>query len=176
MIDPAAAVSVFANGVLVPATGYTLNYLYGIVTFAVAPTAPVTLNYTYIPLGEACSVKGISVTTERVVLDTSTFCTTNSDQGHRRKLMGLADLTAEIESVDPSSDATRGAFLAAFEDGEVPVVLEYQPDRGDTTSLRAFGFLSSAADMSQVEALAESSYTFTATSWYGERAWRWSDL
>lgn len=166
VIDPDAAIVVKANGVTVAASGYTINYLFGKITFAVAPTAPVTIDYSYVPLSEACSIRGFSLSFERTELDVTTFCTVNSDGNVRRKKMGLVDRNLTLDSVDDSADTSRGNRHAELiQTDDVPVVVSIKPDRSSAREWRLRGFISMMEDTGEVEGLVTSSINFTASDY-----------
>jgi hypothetical protein len=166
VIDPDATILVYANGVLQAASAYTLNYLFGKITFAVAPTAPVTISYSYVPLSEACSIRGFEIRHERVVLDVTTFCTAEADGGLRRKKMGLAERSVSLDSVDTSGDTSRGNWIAELDQtDDVPVVVAIKPDRNHVREFRYRGFVSGIDDMAEVEGLATSSINYTASDY-----------
>jgi hypothetical protein len=165
LIDPNAPVVVRANAVVVPAAGYSINFLFGKITFAVAPTAPVTVDYSYIPFAEACSVRGVSVSLEREPLDVTTFCTAEADQG-RRKFMGLRSVSVSIDSVDNSADIARGDWLKTLlATDDIPVVIEFWPARTGTASIRIRGFVTSIEDSVAVEGLTTASISFEASQY-----------
>lgn len=165
VMDPAHTVKVYDNGVEVPAGDYSINYLFGKITFDSAPTGPVTVDYFWQALSESCSVRGVTLTVERVEIDVTTFCTANADSGGRRKLTGKRSVKVSIDSVDHSQDESRGAWFDEIEQtDDIPVVLEFWPDRTAARSFRVRGFLSMIEDSGEVEGLVTSNMNFVASA------------
>lgn len=168
VVDPDQAVTVYDNGVAVDAADFELDYLFGKITFDSAPTGPVTIDYHWQALSESCSVRGVSLKVDRVVLDVTTFCTANSDSQGRRKIMGLREVSVSIDTVDNSQDETRGAwFDELVQTDDIPVVLEFKPDRNSTYAFRVRGFLSMSEDSGEVEGLVTANMEFTSTRYGG---------
>jgi hypothetical protein len=168
VIDPAVEVVVYEDDVEVPASGYTINYLYGKITFGVAPSGVITADVNYLPLTEACSVRGVTFAITRESLDVTTFCTVDSDGPNRRSLLGLRMVEVSGDTVDPSSDTSRGDFESLInQTTDIPAVMEYWPDRTNAASYRVRGFVSSLEDTADVQGLVTSNFSFSASQYIG---------
>ena len=168
VVDPDESVTVYDNGVAVDADDFELDYLFGKITFGVAPTGPVTIDYHWQALSESCSVRGVTIKRERPPLDVTTFCTAGTDGGGRRKLLGLREVSVSIDSVDHSQDESRGAWFDELEQtDDIPVVIEFKPDRNSPYAFRVRGFVSMMEDSGEVEGLVTASIEFVATRYGG---------
>ena len=91
--NPAVAVSVYDGGVLQAASAYSLNYLYGKITFVAPPGGAVTVSGEYFPLWEVTTVKGYKLALSCALLDSSVMSQT---QTHRVRTASLYDVTASL--------------------------------------------------------------------------------
>lgn len=112
VIDPTAAVAVYDNAVLVAATSYTFDYLFGKVTRTTGTfTGPVTVDASYLPMLEVAEVTAWKVNQGRTELDKTKMGDTD-----KSFLLGLKQADGDAELFDlPSSDLDSGAGSVVVE-------------------------------------------------------------
>jgi hypothetical protein len=123
VLDPAVAVTVEVDGAPATATDYTLDYLFGIVTFGVDPDGVVTVTANYLPLLTVALARSVSVSMSRVELDDSQL-----GSGEKSLKLGKKQAEAELqqlELLDADLDAG-GATVTwdALHDAATPKLLE----------------------------------------------------
>lgn len=105
-LDPSVAVTVYDNGVAVSSANYTVNYLFGKITFSVAVTGPVTIDASYIPLYTVTLAKELSLQVYATMLDVSVFSDTVTAKLFKS---GLQMAKGSITVIDtPNTDYNSG--------------------------------------------------------------------
>lgn len=135
LLDPAVAVvvEVDADGVgaggyaVAPASSYTVDYLFGIITFLAdqGSAALVRVSGSYLPVIDLVGVTDWSYTASREVLDDTTV---NNAAGNRTKKLGLKDLSGSLtllELLSYDHDPGGGTLvLQTLLDNGTPLLLE----------------------------------------------------
>lgn len=134
-------------------TGFTIDYLSGIVTFATNAVRTVTVSGAYVALTTVTEAKGFSVTLTRDALDTTRF-----QQEFREYEPGLLSGTAELTN----NYLVNSAFFAILIAGSRKVI-EYYPN-DDLTPIRFYGVLTTTDIVSPVEGIIEENISFQITS------------
>jgi hypothetical protein len=128
IVDPATAITVKDNGVTVPATSYTFDYLYGKVRGYAASPGPITVDGSYLPLLTVADAVSAAINQMRELLETTSFDSAAAASGARRFLAGLKGADGELEIVDVAdTDLDGGAgtvVLATLMDAGTPKLLE----------------------------------------------------
>lgn len=139
ILDPDAALTVLVNAAPV-ASGFTVDYLFGKVTFspALAPGDVVTLTGNYLPAFEVLEGREASVSMKRDIGDVTIFHATDK---HRKKLALLLDASGTIGILRAFLDLLEGGnpasqLFAILTDGTRKVI-EYAPG-GQSKVFRAW--------------------------------------
>ena len=91
IVDPATAVVVKENGA--PTTlAPTIDYLFGVITFPSAPTAPITIDGAFIPTYSVAECRGIAIGVSADLGDVSVF-----ETSAKKKLALLHDVSGSID-------------------------------------------------------------------------------
>jgi hypothetical protein len=111
IIDPDAAVTVKVNAIVVT-TGFTIDYLFGKVTFspALAPADVVTVSGNFLPTLDVIESKEFSVSMTRDMGDVTVFAVT--DNRSRLPLLkdasgSISHLKALLDDLDPGAGTVR---------------------------------------------------------------------
>jgi len=108
--DREETVSVFENGS--PATtGYTVDYLTGVIKFSSTPTTPVTVQATYRPSSFITWAKTFSFSASTDMLDTTNFKSTAVDS-FRREIEGLSEVTGTVGGFHDATDNLSDLLLS----------------------------------------------------------------
>lgn len=158
--DRAAAITVKKDGVAQAATLYTLNRLTGTVTFLadIGAGHVITLDGQYLPLSNAAEAKSFSYKLMRELLDSTSYDSATTDQGFKRKDVGLYDASGTLGqwvSVDRY-------FETALIQGD-PVVVELWADRATAFDIRFWAALS----QQQIESVCDGLVSQTV-EWVGD--------
>jgi hypothetical protein len=138
VLDPGTTPTVKADGVALSAALYTLNYLWGKVTFLSARGSGevITVDGNYLPTYAAATAKEFANDYGGDLLDTTKF----SSNGEKEREYGLHDVSGSlsvIEDLLTDHDSTGGTRkLATVLTGNALVVLETSPD--GTNKFRGF--------------------------------------
>jgi predicted secreted protein len=171
LIDPATALVVKENGV--PSVlAYTVNYLYGIVTFPSAPTTPITVDGAYLPLANVAESKGYTLGLTQDMLDRTSF----DSAGAMQKLAGLKDATVKLErvSINDDIDPVTGGVQSVesrFAAG-TPYVIEL--GLGGTDSWRGWVTTAGVEIGASVDSLVAESVDFESSPQLAGAAWSFS--
>jgi hypothetical protein len=143
-------------------TNYSVDYLFGKITFTVAnPVGTlVRASYNYLPLYTFAEGRDVSFDVSAAELDTTVFGDTDTHRIH-----GLFDLSGSITSltllnVTLDAPGTSEKTLAELLNDRDFVVLTYKPDSAGTFEMRAVVMFSSQALSQAVDGLAESTISF----------------
>ena len=134
-------------------TGFTIDYLSGIVTFATASVRTVTVTGAYVALTTITEAKGFSVTLTRDALDVTRF-----QQEFREYDAGLLSGTAELTS----NYLVASPFFALLIAGSRKVI-EYYPN-DNLTPIRFYGVITTSDLVAPVEGIIEENISFQITS------------
>jgi hypothetical protein len=135
LLDPAVAVvvEVDADGAgagayaVAAASTYTIDYLFGRITFLADLGAPATVRVSgsYLPALDLSGVTAYKYTSQRTVLDLTTI---NNSTGARAKALGLRDLSGSItlnELLSIDNDPGAGVVrLVDFAENATPLLFE----------------------------------------------------
>lgn len=175
-IDPAVAIVVYDNGAPVAATDFSVNYLFGKITFTVAVTGPVTIDGNYIPLLTIAQAKELMVGVSATMLDVSVFSDTVFAKLFKAGLMSAKGSITIIDT--PDTDYDSGVALIQsisddFLDGTQRMIDCVFGGSGD--SFRAWVFFENLDDGAEVDGLfqrkvgwicsAKNSKAYFAFSW-----------
>jgi hypothetical protein len=116
VLDPKAAITVYKNGVIQSPALYTLNRLYGTVTFASAllNTDVVSADITYLPMTAVAGANSAEGSFSRAALDMTTF----ASQGNTERVGGLGDASGTVGRFYQADQL----FVNAVDAGSVLVV------------------------------------------------------
>jgi len=103
--NPSVAVTVYDGGDLVAASGYTLNYLYGKITFTEAPAGAVTVTGEYMPLHEIGTVRGFSLSVSCGAEDSTVM---GSAVTTRTRQVTLYDVAVELDLLEQGATVFDG--------------------------------------------------------------------
>lgn len=126
VLDPAAAVTVLDNGMPVPSASRTVDYLFGLVTFAAGytVTGPVTVSGSYLPTLPVAEVREFTVSVQGTLSDSTTL----DAAGVATKTQTLKDYTASVTALQSAffDNDSGGSSLtvAGLHAAGVPVLLE----------------------------------------------------
>ena len=126
IIDPATAVVVKDTGVTVSAALYSVNMLFGIITFSgYTPTGAVTLTGAYLPLLTVAEVRSADVSMETDMADSTTF----DNAGYKGKTPTLDDWSGSFEflslpTVDLDGVAAGTQSITSWRESGTPKLLE----------------------------------------------------
>lgn len=120
IIDPSVSPTVYDNAVDVT-SAVSLNYLFGRITFGVAPTTPVTIDCNFMPRHEITETREFSISMNADVPDTTVLDTT----GFREKVHGLIDASGSLTALDIGLTDFGGGTLAAWLTSQDSKVLEF---------------------------------------------------
>lgn len=158
IMDPSVTPVVKAGGVAVSSALYSVNYLFGKVTFTAPPGGAVTIDYSYLPVAALASVKGFSVQADNGLQDATTF----DSAGARENQATLFDhsgslqmLSLPLEDIDPVTGGVQ--TLADVLNNGTPKLLEIGLG---SYFLRAWIMLGSIEVGAAHDGLVESSVSF----------------
>ena len=80
VLDPDTAIVVSDGGGVVAATAYTIDYMFGVITFDNAPSGTVTIAGKYLPLWAVATARGYEINDETELPDTTVFHATETCQ------------------------------------------------------------------------------------------------
>jgi len=146
----------------VTVTNYSVDYLFGRLTFTVANPvgALIRASYNYLPLFGFAEGRDVSFDVAAAELDTTVFGDTST---HR--INGLFDVSGSITgfnllNVEIDAPATAEKTLAELLNDRDFVVLTYKPDSGGSFEMRAVVMFSNESLSQAVDGLVESTVTF----------------
>lgn len=156
VLDPSVAVTVKANTVVQAASAYTLDPLFGTITFGSAPTAPVTISCSYLPMLAVAEAKEVSVSASADMSDSSVFNTA----GFKSHLATLKDFSGSLGVLSRDAYDMGGGvtFLSAL-NGGLPVLIEIRPS-GAGNYFRGWAILEKSEAKAGVAGLVEGTINF----------------
>lgn len=174
VIDYAAALTVFDNGVDHTADVVSIDYLTGLVTFdaAYTVTGAVTVTGYYLPLATLAKARGFSVTQTAAEIDTTDLETALANGGFRTFDPGLRTGNLEIQGIYEATSAFEAALIARS-----TLIMDISPNGSTNTFFRGFYKPSGhqqGGDVGALEAatlsmglwVPSSNYLVTPFSWY----------
>lgn len=120
VLSPDDAVTVKVGGVTQSATSYTVDYLFGAVTFASAPGGAVTITATYFPLLAAVEIKSYKFTATAALANGNVF-----GDATIKQIPGLRDLSGTIVALTRPEYNLGGVTLFSLLDGLCLVEIGY---------------------------------------------------
>jgi len=150
IIDRSASIVVYDNAVDHTADVVSIDFLFGIVTFAstYTVTGPVTVDYTYIPTTDLGSGQSYTLTMQAAEVDNSTFATVQANSGHRTFEPGLRTVALEVGGVFNATVNSRAALVARDE-----LIVEIDPVGDGSSIARGFFKYSNVQQSGDVGAL-----------------------
>lgn len=172
LLDPSVAVvvEVDADGAgaggyaVAPASSYSVDYLFGVITFAAdqGASALVRVSGSYLPVVDLIGVTSWKLDASRTVLDDTAV---NNTSGYRTKKLGLKDLTAELELNESLlTDNDTGAGVKKLEDfytNATPLLFERSVGG---KRFRAWVLPSGTGEAGAIDELVKSTLTFTGAA------------
>lgn len=129
IIDPAVAVTVKDNGVAVAADLYTVDYLFGNITFTASKVGPITIDGNYLTPVDVAEAKEATFKLEREMLDGTSFSA--SSDGYMRKTPGMFSASGSLTTLKPlQADLDAGAgttILSTLLTSGTQFILEIRP-------------------------------------------------
>jgi hypothetical protein len=160
---------VLEDGGGVIASGYTIDYLLGKVTFDAPPTGSVLVTGSYLPRYVLPSCKSYSLALSANILDATVL----GDEAMSR-IAGLFDASGTLERLESGLEDydTTGATVRLWDvlDGRVPVGLEFKTDEASAQCTRCYALIQANNLGGGVGDLATASVAFNATTWANSRA------
>ena len=160
VFDPFTIFVVEDGGVPVATTGYTIDYLFGRITFAVAPAGAVTVDGAYLPRLAVADASEFSFTLSREQLDMTTFSLTDA---YRKRFMGLLDAEGSMNNLNLLATYGGETFLEILNDSSSgpgrPVVVDI--NMGGVKRFRAFALLTAETDSASVDSRIESEISWS---------------
>ncbi len=160
VVDPFTTFVVEDGGVPVATTGYTIDYLFGRITFAVAPGGAVTVDGAYLPRLAVADASEFSFTLSREQLDMTTFSLTDA---YRKRFMGLLDAEGSMNNLNLLATYGGETFLEILNDSSSgpgrPVVVDI--NMGGVKRFRAFALLTAETDSASVDSRIESEISWS---------------
>lgn len=151
---------------------YTVNYLFGIITFASdqGASALVRVSGSYLPMLDAAEVVSHSFEATRTELDKTSY----DSSGHRQRLGGLLDVSAEFKTLaSPDLDLDAGAGtvkLNTLLTNGTPVMLEVERA---SKKFRAWVQPQSVEESAEVDGLVETSCKYTGAAQAAGAGFAW---
>lgn len=103
-IDPETAITVYENGVAAT-TPFTVDYLNGTIAFSSAPTAPITIDYSFLYKARIGCVRAASFSFGRTqIIRTCMKLQGETDFAAQKRMGGLRDLTGTFQFLDFDED------------------------------------------------------------------------
>jgi hypothetical protein len=175
VLDPLQPVEVRADGILVPATDYSLSYLFGTVTFAAAPAAPVTITANFLPMWPLAAARSFSIQCSRAALDNTPM----GELGARSKQMGLIDAQVSVGHLDEDTfadDFDTGTGVLRFWDiweADAPKLVEIRPGGDAIEVFRGWFILPSLSADAELDGLVETSIDLELAAQAGAVFYGW---
>lgn len=162
IMDPRTAITVKANGVTVAPANYTLDRMFGKVTFLAPPAAPVVVTYSFIPVATVLGVNNSSASFTRDLGDVTEYGNTS-----KKKQALLLDVSGNFSTYDPLQDLDliavgRQTLASRWAAGEV-FLLEISYGNG-AFIIRMWVVTESGEISAAVDGLVESSWNYQTTT------------
>lgn len=156
VLDPRLAVTVKKNGAAQSAALYTVDRLFGRVTFlaALLGTDVVTIDATYLPLTTVAGAMGAELSVNQATIDATTF----ASLGDTERAYGLRDANGTVDRFFQADKL----FYTALQAGTVMVVEFWRNQT--SVDWRAWAIFTKQDDKAQVTSLVGETITFESTS------------
>lgn len=157
VIDYNTALTVFDNGVDQTAELFSVDYLFGLVTFkpGYTVTGPVTVTGNYLPLGDIARARSFNLTQTAAEIDETDYETARSNGGLRVFSPGLRTANIEVGGVFSATNDYDAAVLARG-----LVIIDVTPDNSTSSIFRGFFKAASKSQSGDVGALEEETVTY----------------
>jgi len=163
IFDPFTTFVVEDGGVPVAPAGYTIDYLFGRITFAIAPGGAVTVDGAYLPRLAVADASDFSFTLSREQLDMTTFSLTDA---YRKRFMGLLDAEGSMNNLNLLATYGGETFLEILNDSSSgpgrPVVIDI--NMGGVKRFRSFALLTAETDSASVDSRIETEVSWSLAS------------
>jgi hypothetical protein len=155
VLDPQAAVTVKKNGVTQAAALYTVDRLFGRVTFlsALLGTDVVTIDATYLPMTSVAQAKAAEISVNKATMDATTF----ASLGDTERAHGLRDANGSVDRFTQMDHL----FFTALQAGSV-IVVEFWRNQ-TTVDWRAWALFTKDDHKAQVTDLVGETVSFETT-------------
>ena len=156
VLDPQAAVTVKKNAVTQSAALYTVDRLFGRVTFhsALVGTDVVTIDASYLPMTSVAEANGAELSVNQATIDATTF----ASLGDTERTYGLRDANGSVDRFFQ----TDKLFYTALAAGTVMVVEFWRNQT--TVDWRAWALFTKQDDKASVTTLIGETITFESTT------------
>jgi hypothetical protein len=155
--DYTAALVVNDNAVLVTENNYSVNWLFGQVTFVDSYTVngPVTVDVSYMPVTEVSKANSFTLTQTAATVDHTDYQTAHANDGYRVYRPGLRTVSLELGGFYDSADAVWEIL-----EGRTSAVMEINPDGSGMSLARGIFKLVTRNQSGDVGALETQTRTF----------------
>jgi hypothetical protein len=152
ILDPDAAVVVKDGGTPIAASGYTVNYLFGVVTLVSTPGGAVTIDASYIPTLTLAEARKVDWSRTCKLLEKTVF-----GNAEVRRTPGLVDCEGSLEGLAPVTDDLDAGVggeqsLDSFFTAGTPKLIEVS-FTGTTRKFRAWALLEQLDEASSFDEL-----------------------
>jgi hypothetical protein len=153
--DRTTVLTALDDGTTVASTQYTVDFLFGSVTFTSTQDEPVTVTGTYMPMTNVAGANSYTLSASRELVDDTDFSST----GWRSKAVAIKDVSLSITRwADVDAD-----FWELINDVNAVSMVEIKPGSG-TLAARGFFMVSSDARSGDVATLETADVTFELDS------------
>lgn len=101
------------SAVAVDSSLYTLDYLFGVITFTTAPSSDVTVSGNYLPVGSSeriANVTNYELNMGGTILDGTNLVSAQDSSGYRSRVYGLHDTSVSLSGFHDMSSAIEDAL------------------------------------------------------------------
>ena len=155
--DHTQAATIKDNGVTVDPSNYTIDWLFGRVTFvsSYSVTTPVTADIHYLPMTEVTKASSFTLTQTAATIDHTDYAIAHGNNGYRVYRPGLRTISLELGGFYDSSDAVWEIL-----ENRTEAVIEINPDGSGLSLARGIFKLVTRNQSGDVGALEEQTRTF----------------
>lgn len=157
-----ASVVVKKNAVVQAVGLYTLNPLFGTITF-LSPLLvgdAVTVDYNYVGVSPIAEVRSYGISLARTVLDKTSV----DSGGAKKKLAGLRDASGTVAFLSLIDATIAGTDLLAEWEAGLPLLLEIVMSAAVGGTFRAYALIEAPSENAAVDGLVEGALSWQATS------------
>ena len=171
ILDPYTAIVVKDGVATVAATLYTVDILFGIITFVgYSPSGAITINAAYLPTTAVAEVKSFSLDMKADLADSTSF----DSSGAKQKVATLSDFTASFDgyalpTLDLDAVAAGTQSLLSWLQGGTPKLLEVK--LSSTHYWRGWGLLETEGLKTDVGGLNTFSTSMSGAAPAGYASW-----
>ena len=153
ILDRNVAPVVKVDNKFVTPSDYTVDYLFGIITFNTEQKGVVTINGNFIPTISIAGANQYSVDITGDILENTNFEDVIKNGGYKTKQYGMLDIAVSVSRFDD----TKKTFKTKLQDREV-VLLEIKPN--DVETIRGWFVVEKAGSQGENNALEAESLSF----------------